>query len=446
MKFSKHLLATAVAASFMVPMTASATNGYFSIAYGAKSRGVAGASTALPQDTYAAAVNPAGMAQAAGTADFGILLFNPEREATANFGGASSKANSELNGFIIPSGGYVRRINDKVTAGITVYANGGLNTSYRGNTSPTLAGPNTGSLFGFPDRLGVDLAQLVFAPTLTYEINKNHTIGISPLIAYQQFKAYGLQNFCSLKGDNSCNPITGAGIGTAAANEGLTNQGYDTSWGVGLRVGWLGTFDNVSIGAAYSTKIYADEFDKYDQLFAEQGDFDIPANWSIGIAGKISPKVTLTADIQYIDYSDVDSIANDGPSLTGANPRGNGQGVLGSNNGLGFGWESITAVKIGAVYEHDQNFTYRFGLNHADSPIPDDQLAFNVLATAVVEDHLTAGFTYRPNGKDDNEITFTYAHAFERSQSGAFPVAFGGGRTQIQMVQNAFDFAYTWKF
>lgn len=36
MKSSKHLLAAAVAASIMVPMSASATNGYFGLAYGAK--------------------------------------------------------------------------------------------------------------------------------------------------------------------------------------------------------------------------------------------------------------------------------------------------------------------------------------------------------------------------------------------------------------------------
>ena len=124
--------------------------------------------------------------------------------------------------------------------------------------------------------------------------------------------------------------MTGAGVGSAAANKGLTNQGYDSAWGTGLRVGWQGKLsENVSVGAAYSTKIYMAEFDKYDKLFAEEGDFDIPANWSIGIAGKISPKVTLSADIQQIQYSDVKSIANTGPSLTGTGaaviPAGSGQ-------------------------------------------------------------------------------------------------------------------------
>lgn len=433
MKFSKHLIAVATAATFLAPVPAFATAGYFSIAYGAKSRGIAGAATALSQDTYAAAVNPAGMAKAVGTNDVGILVFNPIREATTAFGSQESGA----DGFIIPSGGFVRKLNDKMTWGMSVYANGGLNTDYEEDAG---GGRN---LFGFPgEGLGVDLAQLIFAPTITYELNKKHTIGASLLVGYQRFKARGLQGFAGLKGDGST-------AGTAAGNEGLTNQGYDDAWGFGLRVGWQGQLsNNVSVGAAYSTKVYMDEFSKYDKLFAEDGDFDIPANWSIGIAGKVSPTVTVSADIQRILYSGVKSISNTGPSLTGTGAAvfPAGSGVLGANNGLGFGWDDVTVFKIGAVYEHNANFTYRFGYAYNTEAFDDDELAFNVLAPAVIREHATAGFTYRPNGKDDQQVTFTFMHAFENSQSGAFPAAFGGTRTRLQMYQNAFDFQYTWNY
>jgi len=447
MKFSKHLIAVATATAMLAPATASATAGYFSIAYGAKSRGIAGAATALSQDTYAAAVNPAGMAKAVGTNDVGILIFSPDREASTPSTGNTPQG-SDLEGFIIPSGGFVRQLNDKMTWGMSIYANGGLNTSYDTEDNPASNGRNP---FGFPDRLGVDLAQLVFAPTITYELNKDHTLGASLLVGYQLFKAAGLQGFCGLKGDGTCN---GAGTPTstrAAANEGLTNQGYDDAWGFGLRVGWQGKLsENVSVGAAYSTKIYMSEFDKYDQLFAEDGDFDIPANWSIGIAGKVSPKVTLSADIQQIMYGDVKAIANSGPNNTNPmNPFAGGRGVLGADNGLGFGWDDVTVFKIGAVYEHNANFTYRFGYAHNTEAFDDDELAFNVLAPATIRDHITAGFTYRPKGKDDQQVTFTFMHALESSQSGDFPAAFNGGtvgRTRLQMLQNAFDFQYTWNF
>ena len=448
MKFSKHLIAVATAAAILAPATASATTGYFSLAYGAKSRGIAGAATALSQDTYAAAVNPAGMAKAVGTNDVGILVFSPIRKASTPFGAQESGS----NGFIIPSGGFVRKLNNKMTWGMSIYANGGLNTAFDAPATGSAnllgyANPTTGK----PESLGVDLAQLIFAPTITYELNKNHTLGASLLIGYQQFKAYGLQGFCTLKnanfGTGNCN-ATG-GFDTAASNNGLTNQGYDSAWGSGLRVGWQGKLsENVSVGAAYSTKVYMDEFDKYDELFAEDGDFDIPANWSIGISGKVSPKVTLSADIQEILYSDVKSISNDGPGIAAGASAVNGQ-QLGEDGGLGFGWEDVTVFKIGAVYEHNANFTYRFGYAHNTQAFDDDQLAFNVLAPATIRDHVTAGFTYRPHGKENQQVTFTFMHAIEESQSGAFPADFNSGNagsTRLQMYQNAFDFQYTWTY
>ena len=448
MKFSKHLIAVATAAAILAPATASATAGYFSLAYGAKSRGIAGAATALSQDTYAAATNPAGMAKAVGTNDVGILVFSPIRGASTPQTG-NLEHGSGSNGFIIPSGGFVRKLNDKMTWGMSIYANGGLNSNYDDSDNPAANGRNP---FGYPDRLGVDLAQLIFAPTITYELNKNHTFGASLLVGYQQFKAHGLQGFCGLKGDGLCDGTnTDPDIGTAAANKGLTNQGYDSAWGTGLRVGWQGKLsENVSVGAAYSTKIYMAEFDKYDKLFAEQGDFDIPANWSVGIAGKVSPKVTLSADIQRILYSDVKAIANDGPLTNNpSNVFPDGNNFLGTDNGLGFGWEDVTVFKIGAIYEHNANFTYRFGYAHNTKAFDDDQLAFNVLAPATIRDHVTAGFTYRPNGKDNQQVTFTFMHAIEESQSGAYPAAFNGGtagRTRLEMYQNAFDFQYSWTY
>lgn len=424
MKHSKHLLAAAVAASIMVPMSASATNGYFGIAYGANARGVAGATTAMPMDSMAAAVNPAGMAHVGNRADVNVEVFSPIREATTGVG----TVDSDMNGFIIPSGGYVRNIDDKLTAGITIYANGGMNTSYS-----SAAGAN---LFGQAgQRLGVDLAQLIFAPTIAYKINDNHTVGASLLVGYQRFKAYGLQQFAGFTRSNS--------------NNNLTDQGYDDAWGYGVRLGWQGKMsDNVTLGAAYSSKIYMDEFDKYKELFAEQGDFDIPANWSVGIAAKVTPKTTVSFDIQRIEYGDVKAIANEGPYVTGAPFDVTNRGFLGDNNGLGFGWDDMTIFKIGAVYEHDANFTYRFGYSHTDQPIGKNDVLFNVLAPAVIEDHITAGFTYRPTGKDDNAVTVAFMHALHNKVDNKAGNAFfaGGAASSIEMYQNAVEVGYAWKF
>lgn len=54
---NKRLIACAVTAALTIPMTAMATNGYFSHGYGTKNKGLAGGGVALSQDAMAAATN-----------------------------------------------------------------------------------------------------------------------------------------------------------------------------------------------------------------------------------------------------------------------------------------------------------------------------------------------------------------------------------------------------
>ena len=56
------------------------------------------------------------------------------------------------------------------------------------------------------------------------------------------------------------------------------------------------------------------KFDKYSGLFAEQGDFDIPMNFSLGIALTPNSQWTIAADYQRIYYSQIASVRLGAPS------------------------------------------------------------------------------------------------------------------------------------
>ena len=74
---------------------------------------------------------------------------------------------------------------------------------------------------------------------------------------------------------------------------------------------------------------------------------------------------------------------------------------------------------------------------------PCAEVTINILAPAVVEDHVTLGFTYTL--ASGNEVTISYMHAFENSVSGVRPNAFGGGTDTIKMYQNSLGIQYSWK-
>ena len=436
---TRSLVAVAVAAVIAAP--AYATNGYFVHGYGTKASGMGGAGVAFAQDSMAPVTNPAGITNIGNRIDASLMFFNPRRDASLNgtgLGGVDSgTVDSGATLFAIPGAGFAFNMGN-ITAGLTIAANGGMNTRYNTNIYDTALAPAAGAPVGFMPNtgtLGVNLSQVLILPTVATKLNENHSIGASLVVGYQRFRAYGLGNF--------------AAFGFSSEPAHLTNKGDDDAWGAGARVGWTGQLtDSFSVGATYASKVYMQEFDRYKGLFAEQGDFDIPASYAIGIAFKPTPNVTVAFDVQRIEYSDVPAIANSGPTaaeFVGAfgGPIADSR-LLGRDGGFGFGWEDITVYKLGVDYDYNSQWTFRGGLNIGENPINEDQNLFNILAPGVVKKHATIGFTYSPDAY--SEISASFMHALREDQSHTY--MFGGAAytADIGMDQNALEISYGMKF
>jgi len=429
----RNALAVLLVATTVLPTSVYATNGYFLIGYGAKSRGMGGVGTAYAQDGLAAASNPAGMADAGvGTMriDFGLELFNPPRSVihssdTLNSNPPMISVTDEKSGsniFLIPSFGAIYKFNRKLYMGMAFIGNG-ANTRYHQTVpgAPNCSPGDPASYFfnyqcnADSDTVGVQLLQATMLPSVAYQLNRNHTVGASLAIGIQTFRAYGLGAFEDL------------GFAGKDAT-GTSGNGNDWSYGMGIRVGWLGKFMNkrLTLGANYASRVFMTKFEKYDQLFAEQGGFDIPEHYSIGLAYKLTDKLTVATDVQQINFSDVASVGNPGPvDPVDLNPLCPGPDPaicqLGGDLGMGFGWTNATVYKIGLNYDYNKAWSFRAGYNHGDVTIPNDQVLFNMLAPATVEDHITAGLSYRPS--NNIEWTANVTHAFENTVCG--PTAFG---------------------
>jgi long-chain fatty acid transport protein len=382
--------------------SAFATNGYFPHGYGMKAKGMGGVGIAYGQDAMAAATNPANMVLVGNRWDVGVDYFRPQRDTTivgtpGGFADGKFDGNSSEN-YFIPEFGYNKMIANNMSLGVSVYGNGGMATDYDRN--PFAA-------YGATGNAGVNLEQL------------------SLKIAYQKFKAFGIQPF--------------AGISSAPTK--LTNNGHDSSWGWGIGIGWTGKITpTLTLGATYQSKTKMQEFDDYRGLFAEKGGFDIPENYGFGMAWQASPQLVIAADINQINFSKINSVGN--PLRF---PPGPGQ-LLGNNSGSGFGWDDMTVYKIGFAYDLNKEWTVRAGYNYSEQPIPKSQTFFNILAPATVEDHLTLGATWRL--ASGGEVTFAYMHAFEESVKGSnsIPAGFGGGNANLKMYEDSFGVAYGVKF
>lgn len=443
----RQLVTAAIVAAF-APAAALATDGYFPHGHGMKAKGMGGAAMAMTSDTFGGADNPAAMVFVGDRLDLGVDWFRPDRSASrvGSAGGTGfldgSASGNETQDFLVPEFGYNKMLRPDLSLGVSVVGHGGMNTDYPGgqlDQGVCMGGAPNGvkvNLLCGPGKLGVDLAQLVIAPTLAYKFAPNHSLGVAPLIGYQRFKAYGLGAFAAISSDPAH----------------LTDNGYDSAWGTGLRVGYFGQLTPAfAVGIAYATKINMSKFDKYKGLFAAQGDFDIPENYGAGIAWHASSTVTFAADYQRINYSKVKAVGNPSnqPGCAPTMPAGPGVGAacLGaSDSSIGFGWSDVNVIKLGVEYQWNSRLTLRAGYNHSDNPIQARDVTFNILAPGIVQDHLTLGFT-QAVGRS-SEITMAYMHAFKKSVSGPAtnPYFNVGGTETLTMSENSLGIAWGTRF
>ena len=411
------------------PATVWATNGYFSHGTSIAEKGMAGAGVAYSQDTLAAANNPAGMVWQGKRYDVGGALFAPMRHYDVSgtpspppsFGLVPGREDSDNELFLIPQYGQNWMLDDSSSIGVSVFGNGGLNTEY--------GGANT----FYDGKAGVDLSQLFISTTYSTKISETTSLGVSGIIAYQRFEAKGLANFTPFSTDP----------------DNLTNNGHDSATGIGIRLGIQTEISpGIRFGAAYQPEIDMSEFDDYSGLFAEDGDFDIPSNFTVGLAIDVRDHGVLVVDVQQINYEDVEAVSNPIAPLTpggsctapGTGPGGSGvgDGCLGGDDGAGFGWEDIAVVKIGYQWQ-DGDMTWRLGYSNTDQPIPSSEVLFNILAPGVIEEHVTFGFTKELDA--NSAINFAAMYAPSNSVKG--PNAFDPAQ-EIELEMDQYELAFTY--
>lgn len=478
-RIRKSLLAVAVSGLLAAPL-AHATNGYFMHGYGSKEKGMAGAGVAYKHnDALAAATNPAGMAFVDERLDLGLQIFSPSpRSYTVTgtppvpvgtpfgptplcpdptsvpcqtaFSVNPGTVESENDIFLIPHLAYNHLLNDKSTIGIAIYGNGGMNTEYKSGSATLVDGNSTSPTFttyqSFPGTFGagtagVNLEQMFFNFNTAYKLNEKHALGGSLLFVGQRFRAQGLEQF--------------GGLSLDPAN--LSGNVNSLSWGFGAKVGYQGEVaDGVRVGISYQSKISMGEFDEYKGLFAEGGDFDIPSTYTLGASFDVGKTGVIVADYQRINYTDIKSLANPISKLTGGGcldslnatilagsfptfQPASGATCLGGSDGAGFGWEDIGIIKLGYQW-NAANIDWRVGYSHSDQPIPESETLFNILAPAVIQDHITAGMTL-PVGKSQ-EFNLAFMYGMKESVKGPNP--FDGGATQIEIEMTQIDIQAGW--
>jgi long-chain fatty acid transport protein len=378
------LMAVALLALELPLQQAQALEGYFQHGYGARHKALAGAGAADGRDATIAVINPAGLVHAQNEVDSAFSLFSPTREFEGT--GAPGltplgKYESNTLQFFVPNLAAAYKVTGNPlidVVGVTVWGNG-ASTNY--GSYPRLApecGPAGGLGVYCRGRAGVDLQQMFLTLAFAKQITPGLSIGVAPLLARQQFRAKGLSMF------------------TPVSNS------VDGEWGYGISGGveWS-IASNFRFGGAIASRTYMGAFEKYARLLADQGDCDMPAYGQAGIAYDAQPNLTLMLDYQYIAYGSVPCVANAATNMLTA--------PFGADNGPGFGWRDISAVKLGAEWRYAADLTFRAGYAYNTPLMGSRDVQLGLLAPATTQHHITGGGEWRLDKEWALELAALYA-------------------------------------
>ncbi|MGF6933587.1 long-chain fatty acid transport protein [Paraburkholderia sp. UCT70] len=370
--------------------TAFATNGSYLTANGPFASGMGGVSIALPQDTTAAANNPAGMAELGARFDgYGLLLVT---QADATFGSTANKFYSR--GIVpAPGGGVNFQIAPQWTFGVSV-TGAGLASNYG---QPLLPIPGAG-----PAKASLTVVNT--APTVTYKPLPNLAIGLSLVLGIEQFRANGV-----------------IGAGPDGIPFALPTHGNSWAAGIGSGVGVLWTpVPAVTVGASYYTKTWFSALSGYkNDLFApSNGHVDSPAHYGAGIAVRPLPRLTVGMDYMRIEWSK----------------------AAGYNIASSFNWHDQNVFRFGASYDFSDRWTIRAGYSMANSHLDSDHTLANFFANGINDKAVTLGVTYAIDKR--NLVTASLEYDIPRTIVGTGPSTGTNISTNLQL----YTIGYTHKF
>ncbi len=389
----KKVLLAAVLLSFSAQVFA--TEGINLVGIGPVQQGTAGAGVAAEKNSTWTILNPAGISKIKPEIDVSLQLFAPVRTITSSVSGAGEQEDDSI--FYIPALSAVMDSGiEGGTIGFGIYGTSGMGVDYD-------LGRIGDMTSGMPQSYGdtmTELSVMKIVAAYSHDLGDGLSIGAGPVLVYSRLKTDmldGMYQFSS--GD------------------------WDDAYGIGFIFGIDKNWEKFSVGLSYITEQYMTDFDEYDSLLS--GSINLPHQITIGTSYAVIPSVELYLDYRWIGWAHLDTL------------------------GEQFGWDDQNIFKIGASWDATEKLTLRTGFSIGNSPIDGDTAFGNSLFPAIIEKHLSFGFSYLI-GKFN--LHAAYTHAFENSitangnDSAAMGMGNFGSGTEITMYQNSFTVGLTYLF
>ncbi|MBN2244891.1 MAG: outer membrane protein transport protein [Candidatus Aminicenantes bacterium] len=360
---------------------------------GTKALSMGGAFVALADDFSAIYWNPAGMTQFTqkylGFYGVDIIPFgsykldiNYPGIGNINLVDAETEVKHNLAGMLA----YYLPVNERMVAGFGVYTPSGSGATWKGADFAAISNDNPN--LKWQSKIGL----VSFSPSLAFKVNEQISVGAAVNLNYGMFDV--------------AMPAGSAEVAVSQTQLINVDLGqYEESmsgWGYGATIGLLvKPSEKISLGATFKTasKLNLEgeaEISGFTLLgFPSASDLERELTWPVWLAGGIAFKpvigLTLTADLQYTNWSVLEKLKTDYKDTYW-------QLIMGQKgeDERDFYWENAAQIRFGAEYWLSSFLAIRGGFYIDPAPVPDRTMT--VLIPSYDFNVVTFGFGYSMNG------------------------------------------------
>ena len=377
-------------------LPAAAAEGTRLIGTGPVQVGTAGAGVASPQNSSWLSLNPASLVDVSRRVDVSSDIINGRVEVTPQ-GALGNSSNGTMEDSVVvfaPAMTWVKSADGEAFA-LGFYTVSGLTmTLPEGRSSPGAAG-------GFDTT--AEQRFMTTSAAYARTIADGLSMGLAVNLNYVDFHS---------------NTITLAGVETAGNNQ------LDSALGGGFVLSAYQRWQQLSLGATFTSRQWMQTLDKYRDIFA--GSPDLPPVLQVGLAWRPLSWLEPLFDYRFIDWSSVATYGN--------NP-----------NDQGLGWRDQHIIKLGCNAHLTEKCTLRAGVSYGRSPITESEVFANALSPLVTEWHATLGLGWVVNSQWDVQVAYLHGFKNELTDNGADAGGLAQGST-ISLEVDSLIMGVGWRY
>ncbi len=230
---------------------------------------------------------------------------------------------------------------------------------------------------------GAGLQRTVIAPTLATRWGEHGDVRFTGIFAYQRFASMDM--------------------GMMPGNWGLLTTQYGSSHGAGARIDFENRVgENLLWGVGLQSRVGMTPLSGYRGVFADNGDFDIPASATLSLKYRLTPEFALDAGMQHVQYSAIRPFTS--PSL----PR-RFLALLGDSASPVFAWRDLDVYSVGWTWNDATVGNLQMRYSTRQQPIPTSRLLEQALAPVTADRIVSLGW-WRSFGPW-NQMSFQASYA-----------------------------------